>query len=120
MSERRANKRVHVISYTKVQETSTDKTLGEAVDLSVSGLGLYGPDPLEPNKEIKLDVILPESFKSKRELHFNGRVVWSAVGDHPGFFDSGVELLDATDDDTRLLEDFIETSSIEDRWLDLE
>ena len=119
MDDRRRHRRVHVISYLKVQETGTEKHLGRAFDISVKGLGLYGPDPLEPDTEVQLCLSLPKPFNGKEQLEFEGRVVWSALGEHPGFFDSGVELFDTEEDDIKLLEDFIERSAIEDRWLSL-
>jgi len=115
--DKRKQTRLHVISYLKVQEQQTDKTLGRIVDMSSEGLGLYGQDPLTPESQVELKMVLPKPIKGRNEINFNGRVVWSQAGDHPGFFDSGVQLLNVSENDLSLLEEFIENNQVEDRWL---
>lgn len=115
--DRRGHKRVHVISYLKVKEKTKDKNLGRVVDITNEELGLYSLDPLKPNTDIRLKLCLPGPINGKKEISFDAKVVWSAPGEHPGFYDSGVKLIDAPEDYIELLEDFIEKNTIEDRWL---
>lgn len=117
MRDRRRSKRVHVISYLKVKEKTTDKTLGQVADITSEGLGLYGPDPLKPDTDITLKLYLLTPVNGKYEISFKAHVIWSKVGEHPGLFDSGVKLIDTREDDIEILEDFIEKSTVEDRWL---
>jgi hypothetical protein len=119
MDDKRSRRRLHVISYLKVQEKVTDETLGRVVDMSMEGLGLFGQNPLTPDTKIELKMILPHAIEGRDEINFSGRVVWSQASDHPGFYDSGVQLVDVSEPDVVLLEQFIEKNIIEDRWLSL-
>jgi c-di-GMP-binding flagellar brake protein YcgR len=117
MKETRHLKRIHVISYLKIQEKSTDKELGRVVDMTAEGMGLYSQDPLETNSMVKLKLMLPSLSKNTQEIAFDAQVVWCAEADHPGFYDSGIKLLNVPQEDLEILENFIEESSVEDRWL---
>ena len=117
MFDRRLSRRVYVISYLKVKERTTDKNPGRVKYIANEGLGLYGPDRLIPHSDIRLELYLSTPARGRQGISFNAHVVWSRKGEHPGFYDSGVKLIDARDDDVAILEDFIETNAIENRWL---
>ncbi len=117
MKETRRLKRMHVISYLKVQEKNTDKELGQVVNMTTEGMGLYGQDPLEANSTVKLKLMLPSLERLDNQITFDARVVWCTEADHPGFFDSGIKLLNVPYEDLEILEKFIEESLVEDRWL---
>jgi len=117
MKEIRRLKRMHVISYLKVQERNTEKDLGQVVDMTTEGMGLYSQNQLETNALIKLKLTLPSLINDTSEIAFDALVVWCAEADHPGFYDSGVKLLNVPQSDLEILERFIEESMVEDRWL---
>ena len=117
MKETRRLKRMHVISYLKVRERNTDKDLGQVMDMTTEGMGLYSQDKLETNSLIKLKLMLPSLINDTSEIAFDAQVVWCAEADHPGFYDSGVKLLNVPRSDLEILEQFIEESMVEDRWL---
>jgi hypothetical protein len=119
MDDKRSRRRLHVISYLKVQEKVTDETLGRVVDMSMEGLGLFGQNPLTPDSRIELKMVLPQPIDGRDEINFSARVAWSQASDHPGFYDSGVQLVDVPAADVSMLEQFIEQNMIEDRWLSL-
>jgi len=117
MVENRKQKRMHVISYLKVQEQKSSKNLGQVVNINTEGMGLYSEEPLESESMIKLKLTLSTAANENNELAFEARVAWCRQSVLPGYYDSGVQLMDVPPDHLEILEQFIEESSIEDRWL---
>ncbi|MCP4584202.1 MAG: PilZ domain-containing protein [candidate division Zixibacteria bacterium] len=117
MEENRKQKRMHVISYLKVQEQQSSKDLGQVVNMSSEGMGLYSDEPLESDSMVKLKLTLPTDSNENYELAFDARVAWCRQSVLPGYYDSGVQLIDVPSDELGILEEFIEASAIEDRWL---
>ena len=117
MKENRKQKRMHVISYLKLQQQQSNKDLGQVVNISSEGLGLYSEEPLQSDSMVKLKLTLPTTINKNNELAFDARVAWCRQSVLPGYYDSGVQLMDVPSDNLEMLEQFIEESSIEDRWL---
>ncbi len=117
MEENRKQKRMHVISYLKVQEQQSSKDLGQVVNMTSEGMGLYSEEPLDSDSLVKLKLTLPTTGNEDNELAFDARVTWCRQSVLPGYYDSGVQLLDVQPDDLEILEEFIEESTSEDRWL---
>jgi len=120
MLEGRRLRRMHVISYLKVHERNTDDSIGRLVDITTEGIGLYSEEPIDINKIYQFRMTLPTALKKKKDITFDARVVWSKQAVHPGFYDSGIQLLDVPPKDIEVIEQFIEEATLEDRWLSVD
>lgn len=120
MLEGRRLRRMHVISYLKVHERNTDDSIGRLVDITTEGVGLYSEEPIDINRIYQFRMTLPTALKKKKEITFDARVVWCHQAVHPGFYDSGIQLLDVPPKDIEVIEQFIEEATLEDRWLSVD
>ena len=117
MKENRQQPRMHVITYLKVQKQNSDKEFGQVVNISSEGMGLYSQVPLQSESTVRLKLSLPSVSNEINEFAFDARVAWCRESVLPGYYDSGVQLIDVPPDNLAVLEEFIEQSTIEDRWL---
>ncbi len=120
MLEKRKHKRMHVISYLKVQQRNTDQSFGKVVDLTTEGMGLYSEESIESNSICQFRVSIPTKSLEMRSIVFDARVMWCRKASHPGFYDSGIQLLNVPPKDLKLIEQFVENASLEDRWLSVD
>ena len=117
MTEERKQKRMHVISYLKIHERNKNKSIGRVTDITTEGMGLYSQEPITPNRTYKFKLKLPVDRKRNKEICFTAKAVWCNKAEYPGFYNSGIQLLNVPLEDVELIEDFIQNSLIEDRWL---
>ena len=59
------------------------------------------------------------ALKKKKDITFDARVVWCKKAIHPGFYDSGIQLLNVPPKEIEVIEQFIEEATLEDRWLSI-
>ena len=120
MLEGRRLRRMHVISYLKVHERNSDESIGRVIDMTTEGMGLYSEEPIDINRICQFRMTLPMALKIKKEITFDARVVWCRQAIHPGFYDSGIQLLNVPSKDVEVIEQFIEEATLEDRWLSVD
>ncbi len=119
MDEVRKLRRVQVVSYVKVRETGTEQPMGRIVDITTEGMRLAGNDWVEPNSVIHLKMAFPNKKMSSPEVRFDALVIWCRQQDGSNLYDYGVQLIDVPSEDLEAIEQFIEDSSSEERWLSI-
>jgi len=117
MIERRAYKRLQVISYIRVDRASDEKEFGYIFDLSVSGMRLRSKEPLEVGSTYQFNFTLPQRERVSSEITFAASAIWCKEISDGEFFESGIELVGITDDEIRAIENYIEITEFEERWL---
>jgi Tfp pilus assembly protein PilZ len=92
MPERRKLARTNLISYSQVFDLYAGVLLGYLADLTDSGAMVIGDKPVEPGKEMTLQVEVPElEGIDVRKLVLEARVVWCQPDISPNFKNIGLE-----------------------------
>lgn len=117
MIEARKLKRMHVMSYIRVTERSRDRAFGHVVDISSEGMRLCGDQPIEPEATYHFIMILPRVDRGEKEVQFDANVIWCKKDILFDIYDAGVQLFNISDEDRQTIEDFIQYSTFEERWL---
>lgn len=120
MRDRRRQKRMHIISYVKVREKSANQTVGRVMDITTEGMRLYGKDPLKPRSRRQFRMILPNVTTGSPEIFFDADIIWCRKDRSADFYDAGVHLIGVTPENRQVIEDFINYTLPEDRWLAVE
>jgi PilZ domain-containing protein len=119
MTDERREPRLHVISYVKVCESDSDRSIGRVVDMTTRGMRLRSRDAVQVNTTLRFRAVLPGEDYSNREITFEANVIWcEQVPDH-NTWDTGVLLSDVSVEDSEVIERFVEQVPYEDRWLAL-
>jgi len=110
MEERRKLPRKYLMAYSNIYEQSTGKPLGYLCDLTLDGLMVISRENLEINKEIELNIELPEiSSITEKNLKIKGRVAWSRPDLDPRLMNIGIQLVDLAEDKKNIITKIIET-----------
>jgi len=117
MIEGRKLERMHVISYVKVQETESDQIIGHLRNVTVQGMQLHGCVPMEPKSKIQLRMFFPPTLDESGEITFDANVIWCSESADTTAYNTGVRLVDVSEEQTEIIEQFIERSTYENRWL---
>ncbi|MFH2034968.1 MAG: PilZ domain-containing protein [Candidatus Zixiibacteriota bacterium] len=117
MFELRKLKRMHVMSYIRINEQKTDNNFGHLMDITTEGMRLCGDQPIEPAAVYKFTMRLPHVDFGKKEIVFDANVVWCQKDKLFDLYDAGIQLRDISNEDRQVIEDFIQYSTFEERWL---
>ena len=119
MEDERKLRRMHVVSYLKVHERNTDQSVGRVTDITTEGIRLCSKEPIKENSTIQFKMKIPRVTAGSDEITFDALVIWCHKSTNPELYDSGVQLLDVPPKDIDIIEQFIEDSSFNDRWLSI-
>jgi hypothetical protein len=116
IDERRLN-RVQVMSYLKICYRDNGNELGRVVDISAEGMRLCGVEPIQTDRTLTFRLALPPTPKGKSEIDFDADIIWCRRAKNPQLYDTGIKLRDLSPEKIELIEDYLQKSSQEDRWL---
>jgi len=119
MIEERKLKRMQVMSYLKICYRDTDIELGRVVDITTEGMRLCGEEPIQTNRALTFRLALPVTPRGKSEIVFDADVIWCRRAKNPDLYDTGIKLKNLLPEKAEIIEDFMEKSSYEDRWLSI-
>jgi len=119
MIEERELKRMQVMSYLKICYRDTDIELGRVVDITAEGMRLCGEEPIQTNRTLTFRLALPVTSRGKSEIVFDADVIWCRRAKNPDLYDTGIKLKNLSPEKAEIIEDFMEKSSYEDRWLSI-
>ncbi len=119
MTDERKEPRLYVISYVKVCEDDSDRSIGRVLDMTSRGMRLRSKEPVKTRAKARFRLMLPVEAHGTREITFEADVIWCRRTEDVGSWDTGIQLLDITPDDGDLIERFVSEASYEDRWLAL-
>ena len=111
MTEERALKRMHVISYLKVSERNTEQSIGQVVDITSEGMRLYSKEPLQPETDWQFSMALNENDENARDVTFDAVVIWCKKAHDRGYYDMGIQLRNVSEHDSKTIERLCQDSS---------
>jgi len=110
MNERRSARRGRLNYFVTVRDRITGLALGRIIDISGNGMRLFGEEHLGPGEVHRLQIELPRGYDRSQQLLCDATGIWNAPDlhpDFPGFYDTGLRLVDISNPDRLLLEDLI-------------
>ena len=119
MVDERKIKRVQVMSYLKICYKDTDIELGRVVDITTEGMRLSGEEPIQTDRTLTFRLALPVAARENSEIIFDADVIWCRRAKNPDLYDTGIRLKNLSPEKVEIIEDFMEKSSYEDRWLSI-
>jgi len=119
MIDERRRRRSLVTSYLKICYRDTGQELGRVVDFSIEGMRLSGVEPIQTDRTLMFRLTLPAISGTAREVVFDAEVIWCRRAKNPGLYHTGIKIKDLPQEMVETLEDFLEESSREDRWLSI-
>jgi hypothetical protein len=119
MVEERKLKRIQVMSYLKIYYRETDIELGRVVDITTEGMRLCAEEPIQTDRTLTFRLALPLTSREKSEIVFDADVIWCRRAKNPDLYDTGIRLKNISPEKVEIIEDFMEKSSYEDRWLSI-
>jgi len=119
MVEERKLRRMQVMSYLKICYRDTNIELGRVVDITTKGMRLCGEEPIQTSRTLTFKLALPTTSRENREIVFDADVIWCRRAKNPDLYDTGIRLKNLPPEKVEIIEDFMENSSCEDRWLSI-
>lgn len=114
MSERRTQKRKHILYYLKVYDQYTGDLLGQMADITTKGLNLISQEPVDSGRFYTLRMDLPSDVSGKSEIQFKAKSMWCKPDINPNFYSIGLQFVHISEDDTSIIESLIEDFSFQD------
>ncbi len=111
MSERRKEPRVPILIPLQVFDCSSDRALGELVNLSRHGLMLLCRQLIEPNRIMQIEIPLPKPVESEASLCLGVESLWREADDAQERFWVGFQIIDCSPKMTSVLEKLLEEFS---------
>ena len=81
---------------------------------------LMSEQPIDTSRVLQFNMFIPDTGGEKMNITFDAWVIWCRESENPGFYDSGIELINVAASHLDAIERFIEESSFTDRWLTVE
>ncbi len=107
------------MSYLKICYRDTNIELGRVVDITTKGMRLCGEEPIQTSRTLTFKLALPTTSRENREIVFDADVIWCRRAKNPDLYDTGIRLKNLPPEKVEIIEDFMENSSCEDRWLSI-
>jgi len=94
IQDRRKHPRKKVDRPLIVNDLDRGEALGCLVDISIEGLMLISPDPVEVNRVFQLSLELPEEFGASQAALFGAESLWREVSNDPWKYWVGFQIID--------------------------
>ncbi len=107
------------MSYLKICYRDTDIALGRVVDITTEGMRLCGEEPIQTDRTLTFSLSLPAVSGGDSEIIFDADVIWCKRSKNQELYDTGIRLKNLSPEKAGIIEDFMEKSSNEDRWLSI-
>jgi hypothetical protein len=117
MIDERKQNRMQVMSYLKIRCRDNGRELGRVVDITTEGMRLCGAEPVQTDRTLTFKLNLPTMSEENNEIVFDADVIWCRRSKNPRLYDTGIKLKELPGEKIELIEDYLEKSSREDRWL---
>jgi hypothetical protein len=92
--DRRKYPRKKVDRPLSVDDLGRGEPLGCLVDISIEGLMLISPDPIEVNRVFQLSLELPPAFGAGEVVLFGAESMWREPSSDPGKYWVGFQIID--------------------------
>jgi Tfp pilus assembly protein PilZ len=109
MSEQRKEERKILITFTPVYDLQKNNLLGYLGDLTLQGAMLVGNKPVEVNKKLTLAIEFHETPEiPATRMILPARVAWCRHEETSAYYNTGVEFLELTDQNKKVIEAILE------------
>ena len=109
MDERRKMPRKYLIIYSRVFNRGTGQLLGYLADMSLLGVMVISDSALPLDTIIPLRIDLPPNRQfTVDHIDLTGRVAWCQPDLDPAFYNIGMEFIDPTDDQKKIIQVMID------------
>lgn len=119
MIDERRLRRAQVTSYLKIRYRDNGHELGRVVDISTDGTRLCGIEPIQTDRTLTFRLTLPATSRVAGKLDFDAKVIWCRRAKFPRLYHAGIKIKYLPPEKAKLIEDFLEESSQDDRWLSI-
>ena len=115
MSEKRKNKRRHLLYYARIFNVQTRERLGNLVDTTPEGVMLVSEKTHPTDKPFRLSIELSDNIGDiKPFLELSAKSIWCRPDVDPHFHTNSLELLDLTLHDREIIRRIIDTYGFRD------
>lgn len=111
MPDKRQVKRRHLIYYLSIFERSTDRLVGQLVDITTRGFMLTSENPLESGLRMELRMVLPDVIDGDNQITFDAVSVWCKKDINPNFYAIGFEFESVSPKTLTIVENLIQEFS---------
>ena len=109
MQERRKQPRKDLMSYSQVFDLRNGYLLGYLGDLNLLGAMVISDEEMKADREITIQIQLPELENvSASSITMPARIAWCHQDLSPDYFNVGLEFIDLTGDQKKIIEAVIE------------
>jgi len=119
MIDERRQRRSQVTSYLKICYRDNGHELGRVVNISAEGMRLSGVEPIQTDRTLTFKLTFPAASRAVGEVVFDAEVIWCRRAKYPGLYHAGIKIKYLPPEKVEMIEDFLEESSQEDRWLSI-
>ncbi|MEA2008582.1 MAG: PilZ domain-containing protein [Chloroflexota bacterium] len=108
MGEHRKLERRHIMFYSRVFNRKTGRLLGHLENITPEGAMIISEEPLRTDYAYSLSISLPGDIYPKQALNFEAQSIWCKPDIDPNFYNTGLQLLDLSEEDIAIVEQIIE------------
>lgn len=112
MVERRNKKRKEPEDAWRVVHRKTGQLLGHVANITCEGMMVRGEGPLPIDEIINLRIELPIVIDGSQEFDCDAVSLWSDRGSNPRYYNTGLQLLNLSEQDIRMIERIMERCPI--------
>ena len=117
MDKARTTERSKVISFVKIISGSSKKECGRVLDISSEGMRVRSKHPFPTNQPFHFSMLMPNINFREKVIKFDASIIWSKESDVEGYYEAGLQIESVTDKERKIIEQFINDSSLLDRWI---
>lgn len=94
LTEKRTDKRRHLIYYLSALERSTRSLVGYVYDITTHGMLILSSEPIEPGTECEFEILLPQGLSLSERFFIRAECRWSQQDLNPQNFIAGFSFID--------------------------
>jgi len=106
-SQKRVGERKNLIYYLKVTDTTLNKPIGHAVDISNHGFMLTAGRPIEPNVLFQLKLLMPAEMNGSWHLDFAATSRWCQPDENPEYYNVGFQFAEVAPEGAKIIDELI-------------
>jgi hypothetical protein len=114
MENRRKVNRRYLLYFVRVYNADTHQQIGNLVDITPQGAMIVGQDPIPVNLAMRIRVEITADVANIPFLEFPSRSIWCHPDLDPSLYDTGLEILELTPEDSKIIQKIIETFGFRD------
>lgn len=104
----RISERKNLVYYLKITDTSANKSIGYAVDISKQGFMMTTGTPVESDALFQLKMLLPEEIQGDRYFKFSAMSRWCRQDQEPEKYNVGFQFADLSPEKVEIVNHIVE------------